>query len=832
METKKLTWIPFYTKFADILLTYKNNRKELLDKLVKVHEECELKFPKLEEDGSIIDIDPFSVYAMFNKYLTDSNRKSIIKGISEEFDVHCELPEDFEGIPLVNNQGANFFGFKKDRKDNDIQNLWELFDYAIRYSFSSNINNEDIFNEYYNRAIKQYGVKWNITMGLFWIRPEFYLNLDTNNRNFIISKKLLSDSTLAKAKYLKNVPNGSQYLEICKEVELKMEYSSFAVLSDAAYYFDYNNANKMEIDGNLYWPSLEYYNPGLTKEDWIKYLTEVEIPDYPRPMEMLKAMLELGGEASPKKLSTIYGGIPQGYVGSAVALGKRVKKYFSLPTCMDVSAERYFPVAFFGRAGDQEGENYYNYRIRPELKEALKEVDLSKFDAYYHKNVVETSPTSLPESEIVVDSEVNYWWLNANPKIWSFSNINVGNVQGYTLYNENGNKRRVFSNFLEVKPGDKIIGYESNPVKQVVALCEITKENDGESIYFKKNEGLATPIDYATLKEFKELEEMEYFASPQGSLFKLTKDEYDFIMDLVRESNPVTESKESLPKFTKENFLNEVYMTEDNYTMLSSLLKRKKNIILQGAPGVGKTFAAKKLAYSIMGVEDKNRLQEVQFHQNYSYEDFIMGYKPEDDSFKLKYGIFYQFCQKAANDPKHDYFFIIDEINRGNMSKIFGELLMLIENDYRGKSITLAYSGTQFSVPENLYIIGMMNTADRSLAMIDYALRRRFSFFEMKPGFDSKGFKEYQKSLHNDRFNNLIEQVVKLNNIIKEDDSLGAGFMIGHSYFCNCNPDNCTDDWMKAIVEYDLIPTLKEYWFDNKKQLDTWTKNLRDVFND
>ncbi|MGI6568845.1 MAG: McrB family protein [Erysipelotrichaceae bacterium] len=155
-------------------------------------------------------------------------------------------------------------------------------------------------------------------------------------------------------------------------------------------------------------------------------------------------------------------------------------------------------------------------------------------------------------------------------------------------------------------------------------------------------------------------------------------------------------------------------MTENQYDNLVAVLRNKKNVILQGPPGVGKTFAARRLAWSMMGEKDDSRIEFIQFHQNYSYEDFIMGYKPAADGFELKYGIFYRFCQKAANQPNKDFYFIIDEINRGNMSKIFGELLMLIEKDYRGTKVTLAYNGLQFSVPKNLYIIGMMNTADRS----------------------------------------------------------------------------------------------------------------------
>ena len=164
------------------------------------------------------------------------------------------------------------------------------------------------------------------------------------------------------------------------------------------------------------------------------------------------------------------------------------------------------------------------------------------------------------------------------------------------------------------------------------------------------------------------------------------------------------------------------------------------------------------------------------------------------------------------------------------MSKILGELMMLIEKDYRGTKITLAYNGLPFSVPRNLYIIGMMNTADRSLAMIDYALRRRFSFFEIEPGFRSEGFKKYQASFENDTFNLLIDRIVELNKEIVTDGSLGSGFCIGHSYFCG--QSECTEEWMREVVEYDIIPMLNEYWFDDKGKVQRWENNLHGIFND
>lgn len=279
-------------------------------------------------------------------------------------------------------------------------------------------------------------------------------------------------------------------------------------------------------------------------------------------------------------------------------------------------------------------------------------------------------------------------------------------------------------------------------------------------------------------------------------------------------------------EYTKKDFLEEVFISEAKYDEMYAVLMRKQNIILQGAPGVGKTFAAKRLAYSIMGAKNDDHIQFVQFHQNYSYEDFVEGYRPAASGFVRTDGIFKRFCIDAADAPDEKFFFIIDEINRGNLSKIFGELLMLIEKDYRGQAATLPYSGRSFTVPKNLYIIGMMNTADRSLAMIDYALRRRFSFVDMEPGFDTDGFKEYMNSKGSSTMKALVEEVKQLNVDIKE--KLGKGFCIGHSYFVFDEP--CSDALLKNIVNYDILPMLAEYWFDDEEQYEMWASRLNGVF--
>lgn len=296
------------------------------------------------------------------------------------------------------------------------------------------------------------------------------------------------------------------------------------------------------------------------------------------------------------------------------------------------------------------------------------------------------------------------------------------------------------------------------------------------------------------------------------------------------ESRPTVEENDP---YSLDDFLEEVFIDQRQTDQLQSVLRNKNNLILKGAPGVGKTFIADRLAYLMMKEKDDSRIQMIQFHQSYSYEDLIEGYRPkaEGEGFELKQGPFVKFSRKAERDPEREYFFIIDEINRGNMSKIFGELLMLIEADKRGKSINLLYSNEKFSVPSNLYIIGMMNTADRSLALLDYALRRRFSFFEISPAFDNNTFLAYLEKLGNpEKLVKVIEVVKHMNNMISEE--LGTGFQIGHSYFVGGTFEFNPDDRLKEVVEFEIIPQLYEYWFDDEEKAEEWANKLRGAYGD
>lgn len=377
----------------------------------------------------------------------------------------------------------------------------------------------------------------------------------------------------------------------------------------------------------------------------------------------------------------------------------------------------------------------------------------------------------------------------------------------------------------EIKPGDVV--FVKKGLKKVVGRGVVEGEyiydkQRGEFCHIRKvrwtDKGEWEHPDQYVMKTLTDMTPYTDFLKKMQALFDEGKPE---------DSLDTGEEAAAYDPYTAEDFLQDVYMDEGRYQTLKALLLTKKNVILQGAPGVGKTFAAKRLAYSIMGEKDTSRVQMVQFHQSYSYEDFIMGFRPTETGFTLKKGVFYEFCRKAEKDDERPYFFIIDEINRGNLSKIFGELFMLIESDKRGVELQLLYADEQFSIPSNIYIIGMMNTADRSLAMLDYALRRRFAFFEMPPAFFSAGFQAYKAKINNVKFNRLVETVERLNREITEDDSLGEGFRIGHSYFCT--NINISDEWLRSVVEFELIPLLKEYWFDEPAKVKDWSLAMREA---
>lgn len=745
------------------------------------------------------------------------------------FEVSSPVPTYFDGIPVLNNQMATFYWFGSGRGEHDIDNLWDVFDYAIALSRSDSPELREKFSDSFNASLSQKGVKWNLSMGLYWIRPNRFLNLDSRNRWFIINNDSLPESVVAKVRNLKSMPEAEAYLAICDEClsyihSDKSPYDSLSALSFSAW-----NVSKQD-DGYEKLTEDSSSNSGAKFLRWFKPL--------------LQALKDLGGSATPKEArNKIIENEKLTEEETSAVVGKTQTPEFN----NDVAWARQYLV----RGGYLDNSTRGIWK----LTENGWTVDMTdELASEIFKTIVkENQQDKEDKGSALADEDVNtkrYWIYSPgnNASKWSECTEKgimligwgeIGDLTRFTsksemksamqdTYGDNKPYRNAalatwqFSN--EMKPGDIVFAKQGmyKIIGRGVVESGYIYDDSSEDEYNNTRKVKWTDIGErehpgkAVMKTLTDITQYTEYVEKLNAMFDTEDDDDDIDVE-----------EEPLNTYTKENFLADVYISEKQYDTLEGLLRKKLNVILQGAPGVGKTYAAKRLAYSMMGVKDPERVQLVQFHQSYSYEDFVEGFRPSSTgmNFEIKKGAFYNFCKKASDDKENEYFFIIDEINRGNLSKIFGELFMLIEADKRGNDIQLLYSSDKFSVPKNVYIIGMMNTADRSLAMIDYALRRRFAFFEMKPAFESEGFRKYQYVLENDKFNKLIDCVISLNQKIADDDSLGEGFCIGHSYFCDI--EEIKENTLTDIVEFEIIPLLKEYWFDEPSKVKEWSDRLR-----
>ena len=553
------------------------------------------------------------------------------------------------------------------------------------------------------------------------------------------------------------------------------------------------------------------YSPNITVEKWVELLND-ETVFSPDCLAIMKRFKDYGGAATCAQLAVKYGGSANSYNGNSSTLAKRVAEKTGCPVMpRDSESSRWWPILYLGKNTDKNTDHgVYIWKLRDELSQALDQVDLSGIPLYAQSQTITTE-------QLHSDARFKRWFMPVLDTL-----VALGGEAARQIVHE-----KIIATYG--------LTDDELAVKNKSGNTVIINDIDWARNYLNYEGFLDSSVENGIWK----LTDIGKKVLVSDDLAGMIIAKWVRINKAKRENRPIPvidlspyySYRTDCETYDKSAFLRDVYISEARYDRLKAVLLRKKNIILQGAPGVGKTFTARRLAWSIMGEQDDSRIEFVQFHQNYSYEDFVMGYKPEGSGFDLKYGVFYRFCQKANNRPGVPHFFIIDEINRGNLSKIFGELLMLIEQDYRNTKVKLAYSDVPFSVPENLYIIGMMNTADRSLALIDYALRRRFSFFDMEPGFDSEGFGKYQAGLENETFDALIDRIRELNRDIIQDKALGKGFCIGHSYFCGLKgPEDCTTEWMRDVVDYDILQMLGEYWFDDEAKLQRWENILHGVF--
>ena len=815
----KFAWTKLYSELATSLRQYKNNRKVLIDLLQDVFSEVGMKFPYVEDDVPVEDIDPFTVMGSFNRGITNENRIAILKELKNRLALKEAVPEEFDGIPVLNNLKAWFFAWKKDRAAYDIQNLWDMFEIALSYADDANSEKRSQFIVQYDKVTKQKNIRWNITMGMYWCRPYTYINLDDRNRKFILQKdNLPAYFSTVFAGIDKTLPDGSKYLFMCEQCANAIKNGNFG----------YDDLPRLSY---MAWKSTQGSSGKKSNAEFLKWF---------KPL--IEALKELGGSAKPKEvrdqiakdlkltdaeLTETRGKNKQNKFANQVAWARN---YLAYEGIIDKSERGVWSLTDNGLACDMTDQLASDIFLK--WVEVLKDNRENK------------------ENDELDDPKTRFWMYAAgeNSKYWDeFYSTGIMGIGWDELGNllEYADRSEMTTAFQDKNDPRKSYRNDSLATWQFareMKLGDVVYVKRGQSQLVGRGVVRSEYIFDESRSEYKSIRKVEWtnngeWEHPGKAVLKTLTDitDYtDYVIELEKLfSDEVGEPIEapalqSYTKYTEEDFLNDVFMSKEEYESLARLLLKKKNLILQGAPGVGKTYAAKRLAYSIMQVKDTERVMMVQFHQSYSYEDFIMGYRPnKEGGFDLVPGPFYEFCRKAKDDAENEYFFIIDEINRGNMSKIFGELLMLIETDKRGESLRLLYKNELFSVPPNVHIIGMMNTADRSLAMIDYALRRRFAFYELKPAFDSDSFNVMHDIASNAKYDSLIDEVSKLNQEIIDDDSLGSGFVIGHSYFCVT--EKISDEDVAAIVEYELLPLIREYWFDEPSKVDTWTERLRGV---
>ncbi len=399
-----------------------------------------------------------------------------------------------------------------------------------------------------------------------------------------------------------------------------------------------------------------------------------------------------------------------------------------------------------------------------------------------------------------------YWWLTVNPRVFRFKDFDNGDLFAYSSKNEDGSDRKILQNFQDAKKGEKVIIYENVPVGRIIGLCEIEKEWANDMLCFKKLETLTECVNRTEIEENRDIVNIEPFRYQDGIFFRLSEQEYKSVYNIIREMNP-NHSYMVYQDYTKQDFMKDCFFEDEEYEELKELILKRKNVILQGPPGTGKTYLAKRMAFSLLGSKNTGQILNVQFHPKYSVDEFIEGFRPDDIGiYKYREGCFKHFCNQARNNKDCMFFLLIDEINRGDVIKIFGDTFMLLEPDKRGKEnyVELPASNERFYIPENLYILGTMNIADKEQTLSDYAVRRRFNFYTVEPIYDNKDFIE---------FCSKSKLKLKIIEAVKEVNKLGGGNkQIGHCYFCN----DYDDKELVRTVKYELIPLVEEYFKDEK----------------
>lgn len=678
------TWVPYYKEFAEKLLQYQENRASLC-RLIYDHED-ELLINYLHDEGGkddrFTDIDPFTTFGIFNRGISKKNRASSAALFKRLLNISAEVPSDFDGVPILNNQKSHFFGFRSDRKPDDIENLWRLFVKVVK--------KEDFENEY-NALLGQFLIGVNITMALFWVRPEDFLAFDSSNRAYM------------KRRYGIVLPNRapaySAYMSILNDIKKKMKEG---VIKEKTF---------CELSANAYNGALN--GAGQTRYD------------------------DIVGIWRRRKNIVLHGAPGTGKTYDVPELAVRLCD----PSFMSKGRSREEIVKRYNQLKDDERLTFTTFHQSLDYEdwiEGLRPVvnETSQVTYEIENGVFKRLCEAAERSKL----EGNQYGISPDADVWKVSLKRTGDNDVRKDCMEKGYIR---------------IGWDEYG-------ADISDETDGSSRNDKGKKILNAYINKMKVGDIV----MSCYSSKEIDAIGVITGEYRY--------------DESLPAYKR---IRPVHW----------LIKGKRENIVEingGKEMVESTVYRLKSIH----VEDVEAILE-------------------------KYGVFIE--QKEDDKP---YVMVIDELNRGNVSKVFGELITLLEADKRKgskneESVKLPYSKKSFHVPDNVYLIATMNTADRSLGSLDYAIRRRFAFISERP-----------IGLADDRFNaELFEKVSRL--FVKNFDAYKASgwdatmrllpadtlsdeykpedVWIGHSYFLMRDEEG-VDNTRERIL-YELIPLLEEY---------------------
>jgi 5-methylcytosine-specific restriction protein B len=699
--SRTFTWIPLYKEIATKLASCENRQADLLASLERLREDGVKVTPFNDRDKGgrqipLGEIDPFTFFGTFNRGIKSKDRLAIVSAVKSLLGASAPLPADFDGIPILNNQQSWFIGYLKDRQREDVSLLWRVFRLALS---ESPIDSAE-FAEAFDAALKVFGVAVNLTMGLFWIRPTTFLNLDGTNRAFL--NIALPPGGLTADFYIDTVKTVAAQGKGFPEISLEAWQAAQNPPAPTR-----KTGGKSSLDSS----QIGYWLVGA-------YWTGTDTPD--RTQQFLDEGIWQNGYKD---------------------------QYLDLVRAMKVGDK-----IAIKAASTQKKNLPFDARGNTVSRNTIKAVGTIVANRGDGRTVeVEWDP-SFEEKE--------WYFYTSQRTVWRLKTHESYRLKEYA---------------------DKLIAFVWS----------------------------GAPQDYEWF--------CDRWYGPQGNAVPSPAPDDD-------------DDPDDEPYSIDDVIDSGAFLAENEIRQVLGRLELKKNLILQGPPGVGKTFVARKLAFALMGAKASSRIEFVQFHQTYSYEDFIRGYRPLPETagaFGLQDAVFYKFCKRAAQDPDKKFVFIIDEINRGNVSQIFGELLMLVESDKRGPdyAVPLVYQRSdepRFFVPDNVHLIGLMNTADRSLSIVDYALRRRFAFMTLAPRFASEHFREWllERHMPEELVSLVSSRMSALNATISSDPLLGESYQVGHSFFCPVGEDfsDLTREWYEGIVKTEVAPLLREYWFDNPKR--------------